>query len=669
MRSDVQGLRAVAVILVALYHTGVLPGGFIGVDVFFVISGFVITKSIISGNTQDLRASLFAFYAKRLRRILPALYLVVLFVVIISWFGGYWLPHRDISQTALAALLSVSNLVFLTQESGYFSTGPELNPLLHTWSLGVEEQIYLVFPIVLLALLRLTRLTRNIVLVLTALALGSFITELWLTWGPPILFGREPRLIAFFFPGTRIWEFLVGSIIAVSLPETVRTRVRDPLWIALTITSLTVTSLVVDNRSIFPGWIAAFPVAATAVIIVLGSAPGSSAHYILGHRSVFGRFMGWLGDRSYGWYLWHWPVLLLVNQSIAGRDSQLMALVAVLSALVPAHLSYVYVEQRWRGSIALPKSRRLAGAGILVTTALIVGANAAGAISVGRPTTESWTQEQWLLGDCQVAEEDCIDPDAFVSQTVFLIGDSHAGALAQALRSIADQLNVPLVVAARAGCPFVDADWGFFLDQFREASRTTNHYCREHYQDVLTMIQKTPDPVVVMADYAALFAGSRELAPRFDLRVVCPIVQGGDCQSPNTQNARQTFFLESLSQSLNQILIRGGNVLFVGAAPVMFREQADMESEGELRGTARSLSSAIVGASDDFRQDLSRTAPPGRVAFIDLHRLLCTDDLCPFSRGDELLFTTAGSANDHLSVQGAQEIQDEILRRITRLLD
>ncbi|MFM8644716.1 MAG: SGNH hydrolase domain-containing protein, partial [Actinomycetota bacterium] len=145
--------------------------------------------------------------------------------------------------------------------------------------------------------------------------------------------------------------------------------------------------------------------------------------------------------------------------------------------------------------------------------------------------------------------------------------------------------------------------------------------------------------------------------------------EGGDCQSPNTQSTRQTFFLESLSQSLNQILIRGGNVLFVGATPVMHREQDEMESEGDLRGTALSLSRAIVGASDDFRQDLSRTAPPGRVAFIDLHRLLCADDLCPFSRGDELLFTTAGSANDHLSVQGAQQIQDEILRQITRLLD
>lgn len=594
---------------------------------------------------------------------------MVFCVVIVSLTGAYWLPSIEISKTGLAALLSIANLVFLTQKSGYFSPEPELNPLLHTWSLGVEEQIYLVFPLVFLTILRLSRRTRNVVVVVLAIAMGSFLLELWLSWGPQELFGFEPRLVAFYFPGTRIWEFLVGATLAVLLPATSHKRLHELLWIAVIVAVFVFLTFTIDNGSVFPGWVAIIPVGATAATIVLGNSPDSLVHTFLGKRSILGRLMGWLGDRSYGWYLWHWPVLLAVNQMTSAQVGRIGDLIAVVAALVPAHLSYIHVEQRWRGSIQLPKLRRRVGGVLLVATLLIVSVSAAGVLSIVNPATETWAEDQWLLGNCRVAEEDCIDSGAFESQTVFLVGDSHAGALAHVLRDITDQLNVPLVVSARVGCPFVNADWGFFIDNFQEANRSTNHYCRDHYQKVLAMIDKTPKPIVVMADYASLYAGSRSMTPQFDLRVVCPILESGECQAPNNQRSRQTFFLESISESLHQILRREGRVVFVGAVPVMYRDQSAMESNRDRRGTSRVISEAIVGTSDKFRQNLSHAVPLGRVSSIDLHQILCSDEFCPFSRGKTSFFTTSVSANDHLSLRGALEIRSDLRSVLLRHLD
>ncbi|MGC4079225.1 MAG: acyltransferase family protein [Rubrivivax sp.] len=335
-RPEVDGLRALAVVPVILFHAG-LPGfggGFVGVDVFFVISGFLIT-SIIAGELDTGRFSVAGFYERRARRILPALFVVLAACLPFAWA---WMLPRDLGAFAdsLAATAGFASNVLFWRSADYFDSAAELKPLLHTWSLAVEEQYYLLFPPLLVLLWRLPRQRR--LALLAALGAASLALAQWAS--------RAAPTAAFYLLPTRGWELLVGSLLALAGP-TLTTPVQASRALAETGGALGLGLLAAavfgfDRQTPFPGAWALVPTLGAALLILCAT-PRTVAGRLLGSRPLVG-----LGLLSYSAYLWHQPLLALArHRSLQPPGHVLLAGVA-LASLGLAYASWRWVERPFR---------------------------------------------------------------------------------------------------------------------------------------------------------------------------------------------------------------------------------------------------------------------------------------------------------------------------------
>src|SRR5919198_1391735 len=317
-RADVQGLRALAVLLVVAYHAGLpLPAGFVGVDVFFVISGFVITGLVLR-QLDAGRFSLAEFYARRTKRLLPALVLMLLVVLVVSFLlqspRG---PQQTTAKTAVGAMLLVANLVILRTSGGYFDAAATANPLLHVWSLSVEEQFYLGFSVLLLLAWWVGRRggagVRSTAAAVAALTAASLALAVACTYANgPVWSVGDPASLAFYSSPTRAWEFGVGALIACwAHRRTDDHQVGKRLAVLTAAASLALlagTILLVDGRTPWPGVMALLPVAATAGLIVAGTLAPNPVSRLLSRRPAV-----WVGDLSYSLYLWHWPLIAFAS--------------------------------------------------------------------------------------------------------------------------------------------------------------------------------------------------------------------------------------------------------------------------------------------------------------------------------------------------------------------
>jgi peptidoglycan/LPS O-acetylase OafA/YrhL len=361
-RPDIEGLRAIAVVAVLLYHGDIGPfdGGFVGVDVFFVVSGFLITRLLVRDLTKFGGRSLPNFWARRARRLLPASALVIVTTVLVGWVVLDPLTHQSLGRDAIAAAAFVANMVFARQDGDYFAAELAPSPLLHFWSLSVEEQFYLIWPVILLCVLRV-RSGRRTALIGTigALWVLSFIASLWLTSSNPSW--------AFYLLPTRAWELLSGAAVAVAAPmfaSVVSRRARALLGWAGVIAIIT-SILFISPSSAFPGWWALWPVLGTVAVILggVGSRLNGPGNLLSSPPMV------WLGRYSYGIYLWHWPALVLADVAIGPLDFIDRSAVLVGSVALAA-ISYELFEDPIRHSpwLALrPRRGLLTGAAIIVS--------------------------------------------------------------------------------------------------------------------------------------------------------------------------------------------------------------------------------------------------------------------------------------------------------------
>lgn len=361
-RADIQGLRAIAILAVVLYHAAVpgLGGGYVGVDVFYVISGFLITGLLWRELATSGRVSLSAFYARRARRLLPAAMLVLVVTIAAA---AVWLPPlsaQDVTKDAMAAALYVANYRFAVHGTDYLAASTAPSPLLHYWSIAVEEQFYLIWPLVLLlATAGTSARWARAVFALAALAVGSFALSLFWTNSAPTW--------AFYSLPTRAWELAAGGLLALAAPA----LSRLPVVLAAVIGWLGIGTIVVgyvniDSHTPFPGTAALVPVLGTALVIAAGcrAAPaGPCALLRIQSLQVIGR-------TSYSWYLWHWPILVLapaalgISLSLGGR------LIAVAVSALAARLTLVLVEDPLRFARPLrnrPKRSLALGAAFSVT--------------------------------------------------------------------------------------------------------------------------------------------------------------------------------------------------------------------------------------------------------------------------------------------------------------
>jgi peptidoglycan/LPS O-acetylase OafA/YrhL len=353
-RPDIDGLRAFAIISVVLFHAfpESIKGGFVGVDVFFVISGYLIS-SIIFKSLEAGSFSYVDFYIRRIKRIFPALSVVLMSCMLIGWLVLLPDEYAQLGKHVLSGVGFISNLV-LWRESGYFDTSAELKPLLHLWSLGVEEQYYIVWPILVALIWK--REHNFLLLVVPVLALSFALNLLWV---------HERPTAAFFLPMSRFWELMIGSLLAFLVLrkhywlELICGRVHGDWFAASGFCLLLLSVLIIDKDSAFPGWWALMPTLGTFLLIYAGRGAWINAH-ILGNKCVV-----YVGLISYPLYLWHWPVLVLgrlagINEIVFGK------LALVILAVVLAMMTFHWIETPIRKT-----SRSPASVAVLLSVAML----------------------------------------------------------------------------------------------------------------------------------------------------------------------------------------------------------------------------------------------------------------------------------------------------------
>jgi peptidoglycan/LPS O-acetylase OafA/YrhL len=452
-RADIDGLRAVAVLSIVLFHLDIEPftGGFVGVDIFFVISGFLIT-SIIVRELQAGEFSVARFYERRVRRILPALIVVLVASLLTGLLILTPQQFEELAGSAAATTVFSSNLFFYFG-TGYFDGPSEYKPLLHTWSLAVEEQYYILFPFVLIVIAR--RLSFRFVPWLLAMTGLSFVVCVMAT--------PSHEAAAFFLIPFRAWELLIGSLLAVKLaPPLTGRHARDLLAVSgLTMVMVSVLAYTPDTP--FPGVAAALPTIGTAFIIHAGTSGGSFINRALGIRPLV--FFGLI---SYSLYLWHWPVVVYAKTLLINEPNDIELGVMAVIILLLSTLSWRFVETPFRNRQLLAPRPRLFASFAAVSALLLaatlsvtvidgfstgLGPGTLSAESIGDPGWKHWKACEELGEQNPASPELCRFGDEDAPARYLFWGDSHALALATAANLSARREQASGWLAVRTGCP------------------------------------------------------------------------------------------------------------------------------------------------------------------------------------------------------------------------
>jgi peptidoglycan/LPS O-acetylase OafA/YrhL len=450
-RPDVEGLRGVAILLVVLYHAHLplMGGGFVGVDVFFVISGYLITGLLFREVQRSGSISFKGFYARRVRRLLPALAMTLLVTAVASVFNFAPWNLGEVLKAGIASALWSANLFFAVNTTNYLAQDANSNPFLHMWSLAVEEQFYFVWPaLIWLATRRCARQSkRRLLLLLAAVALFSFLGCLALTY--------RSQPWAFFSSPARAWEFALGGLAVLA---------RRPAWPrfcaafpVLGLSAIAVSASAFSDATVFPGWAALLPVGGAALVLTFDSVQGGIGWALNNPPMQF------LGRLSYSWYLWHWPVLVLAernwNLDLWGTLS------AALGSLLLAALTHRLIENPIRFHPRLVQRPWLSLALAACTTALCVSVSV-GCYYAVRLFENQQTRAVWasikampgVYGDgCQLTLNQtesprCVYGDYAADRTLVLFGDSHASQWFPPLQTLAVEKHWKLLVRTKVAC-------------------------------------------------------------------------------------------------------------------------------------------------------------------------------------------------------------------------
>lgn len=477
-RPDLDGLRGYAVVIAILFHYGLgVPGGFVGLDIFFVLSGYLI-GGILFGDVGGGRFSFARFYEYRVRRIAPAALTMILVCFALAYLILLPLYYRYFAKSALANLYFGTNHLFWG-EDGYFAPASENKPLLHTWSLAVEEQFYFVFPLLVLGLYRWggRRAWRPAI---AWLALVSFACNLVMTV-------RDPNG-AYFLAPARAWEILLGALVALQ-PQRVLSRRGRNAMTALGVAMILVATFAFDSSIAYPGWPGLLPCLGSALVIYAGAAEDPAVNRWIGHPVP--RFLGVI---SYSLYLWHWPVLVFARFLMVEPPTAMQKLVLLALVFLIGLLSWKYVEQPFRAGRRMP-ARRVVGAAA-AGAALVLACGLGVRFSDGAPARPQFDPAVVLASESTFKIDACfingrshkqrlqLDACAFgtpgVTPSVLLWGDSHARQWQPGLIEAARRHGAAFVQAATSTCPPV---LGFALAR-RPACSGSNErvyaWLREH---------------------------------------------------------------------------------------------------------------------------------------------------------------------------------------------
>ena len=543
-RYDIQGLRALAVILVVLNHSQIIPlsGGYIGVDVFFVISGFIITGALLRELEINSRIAMADFYARRIKRLLPTALLVTIVLVVGTTI--IMTPRGSVSvySDATWANLFAANFRLVATQADYFAQGSLPSPFQHYWSLSVEEQFYVLWPLILICVsLKIKQVTtrRVVILLVSAIViLVSFITSVSMTITDP--------LMAYFSPLSRAWELTTGAAIAVISTSVRVTNSKFSFWLRLIGVLLIFSAAIFyTSETPFPGSLALLPVVGAASIIFAGNGPTSD---FISKNLLSNRFMVWLGSISYGLYLWHWATLTLWHWATNRPADPWQATLLVALAILLAWVTTKFLEEPIRKNKLFGTSPwKSIGSGIAllaITVSVILyitprphdNSDLTPSPSVDSASSSRLYKEKYdkaltaaislqklpenLKPDILVPDEgltnwgrgcfqskasksdppseNCVFGDLQGSKTYWLIGDSHARSWVLAIDAIAKKNKAKLIFHSRNSCPLVFK--AFYNSQIR-SDYTECVKTNEWYIDQLT---QNPADAIFVASYFSI---------------------------------------------------------------------------------------------------------------------------------------------------------------------
>lgn len=619
-RSDIEGLRAIAILLVIAVHAGVpwLSGGFVGVDVFFVLSGFLITGLLVTEMTRTGSLRFVDFYIRRIRRLLPALILMLLGSGALAWL--IFAPSAQLSQATAGASAAVwfSNIYFALQKLDYFSPGTETNIFLHTWSLGVEEQFYLIWPALIFLLLSHADRARGLMRLRLCMMLvfaGSLVACVWATYKLP--------QFAFYMMPLRAWQFALGAIVWFEsqsesgwLPRAVRdnkTRAAAG-WLGLVL--LLATATLLDANRPYPGLYALVPTWGAALVIASGSGATTSVQKCLSWKP-----MQAIGRVSYSWYLWHWPVLLL-GCALMGSNAPTYRLALVVVSLLIAFLSYQFVEspirhQRWW----LVHKRVTVYSAAALVVFCICGSlqwygHAVNRISspeqkhiamshVDSPAIYAMGCDDWYYSD---RVNVCTFGAPNATHTAVLLGDSIAGQWFPAVAKVFAGSEWRLLVLTKSSCPMVDQSIFY--------ARIGRIYteCTTWRKAALEYLAKIKPDVVVMSS-----------APNSTL-------------SPEQWKSGSQRVLQSISSSATNVYVLRATPYLPVDGPDCLAEYAGRPQWLPRSHTDCSFPSWDAQTSAIYQSIQDAAKPFGNVHVMDMSDQVCPGGVCHAERNGMIVF-------------------------------
>lgn len=633
-RPDIDGLRAIAVMSVILFHVrpSLLPGGFLGVDVFLVISGYLISALLLQEVRATGRIDLVDFYRRRAQRILPALFFVIANVVVFGWLLMTPEDFVSLLESGVAAAASFSNIYFLlSHDFGYFSPGTDYLPLLHTWSLGVEEQFYLVWPVLLLGMVTLIRGKNARFASVFALLVISLVTAEWSL--------SEHQQFAYYMLPTRAWELMAGSLAALLVSSGVSLR---GWWAQLAgllgIVLIGGSVILVDEGSGVPG-VAALPCVLGAILVVLSS-PATILARVMSTRVMVG-----IGLVSYSAYLWHWPILAFLRYADF-RIGLWLAILVVVTTFLLAGVSYFLVERPLR-RIALPRKKVFARFFLAPTLVLVLlSLSISVLVKVRHPAIYRWDVYTAIDGaaraptsfeyNCQFrkfsktnfSDDRCVYPIGSVPR-VLMIGDSNAAHYLGVFRVFSDKYGFAFRNATQSACPPVFGDVRI------------DWMSRKYAADCSLYRQFLPE---VVKDYDVVVVGGSWF---------------------NYDRAGADEFRLMLEETVHAITKEGPRVILLAQAPIF----PGYSQSCARRKVRMPFIECMDYAKTNFRYDVNEVLrnlarDDDKVHFFDIRDALCSGSGCVPTIAEKPAYYNAG----HMSMVGSQLVGEKMLNDFEQLV-
>jgi peptidoglycan/LPS O-acetylase OafA/YrhL len=608
-------MRAIAIGLVVAVHCG-LPGfggGFVGVDIFFVISGYLITQILLREVSQNGDIDFIAFYSRRARRLIPASILMMTATLIVSAMLLAPVEQNIVSATVAYQIVYASNVFFIKHALDYFASSSTANPLLHVWSLAAEEQIYLIWPLFVVFSMRLAKRGVPVAGTIAVIVGLSFAASAYLTWVYPI--------VAFYSSPSRLWEFGLGAL-ALFVPRLNADVAK--VGAAAGLLGIGAAACCFGDWTPFPGFAALVPVLGAAAVLV-----GGDNNAVPLRRLLEGEAFQYVGRVSYSWYLWHWPILVFAGVLLG--DLPLPGRIACgLGSFIVATATYSCVEQPIR-SLPLLVKRRVAA---IVTAAAISGIGLCGVL-LSRVATNAelsdWryapiaqARGELVLSDngCLASftddrPKDCSFGDPKADTTVVLFGDSHAAQWFPALNAIVAQRHWRLLTLTKAGCPTPELPT---ITLSYERVRRPYLECDRWRSAAINIIKRAHPAVVVIANYSKKYV----------------LNSGDNIGIDQWRRALQKMFLEIDAQNTQIILLRDSPDAPFDVPNCIARKGYDPSCTFQRN---RALDDQLWNIERDAAQDIPN------VSLIDLGEQICQADICTPTRNKLIVFRDS----DHLS--------------------